>query len=95
VITTQLIKGIARIPSKRGLKIYMNRTILQYLELEQRAAVSTGGQLSYDVIDGLPVTSFRGIPIRISDCAGRDRSARHLTALDLARSLSLAQFTLL
>lgn len=67
VITTQLIKAVARLYEKRGVKIYMNRTILQYLELEQRAAVSVGGQLSYDVIDGLPVTSFRGIPIRISD----------------------------
>ena len=67
IMTTQMIKMAARLRSLDGVKIYMNRTLLQYLEIEQRAAVSVGGQLSYAVIDGKPVTSFRGMPIRIVD----------------------------
>jgi hypothetical protein len=67
VLTTQLIKAYNKIQTKQGVKIYMNRSMAQYLEIEQRAAVSTGGQLSYSVVDGVSVTSFRGIPIRIVD----------------------------
>jgi hypothetical protein len=70
VMTTQMIKAAARLAptsGTRNYRIYMNRTLMQYLEIEQRAAVSTGGQLSYAVIDGRAVTSFRGMPITLTD----------------------------
>lgn len=67
VLTTQMIKAVHRIKKLQGTKIYMNRSIIQYLELEQRAAVSVGGQLKYEVVDGVPVTTFRGLPIRLVD----------------------------
>lgn len=66
-ITDNLIKAIHRIKSAEGARLYMNRTAMQYLEIEQRKDVRTGGQLSYSVVDGKPVTSFRTVPIRICD----------------------------
>ena len=66
-LITQMIKATHRMDDLRGAKFYMNRTALQYLEIEARTAVSTGGGLSYDNVGGVPVTSFRGIPIRIVD----------------------------
>lgn len=46
---------------------YMNRTVAQYLDLQQRLAVSTGGGLTFENVDGHRVASFRGIPVRICD----------------------------
>jgi hypothetical protein len=46
---------------------YMNRTCLQYLDLQRRADVITGGGLTYDNVDGRRIPFFRGIPIRICD----------------------------
>lgn len=46
---------------------YMNRTCFQMLDIQAQAAVKSGGQLSYSVVDGKPVLSFRTIPIRICD----------------------------
>jgi hypothetical protein len=46
---------------------YANRTIGQWLDIQARASVTTGGQLGYDVVDGKPITTFRGIPIRRCD----------------------------
>jgi len=64
-----MIKAMHRIPSLKNCKpvFYMNRTCFQMLDIECRAAVSTGGQLSYDVVDGKRMTSFRGIPIKVCD----------------------------
>lgn len=46
---------------------YCNRTVAEYLDIQAQASVKVGGQLSYDVVDGKRITSFRGIPIKISD----------------------------
>lgn len=64
-----LIKARTRIPNFASCRpaIYMNRTCKEMIDVEQRAAVSTGGQLTYDVVDGKTVDAFRGIPVRICD----------------------------
>jgi hypothetical protein len=64
-----MIKAIHRIPSLKLGKaaFYMNRTCREMLDIQLRDDVTTGGQLSYDVVDGKPVTKFRAIPVRIVD----------------------------
>lgn len=68
-LTEAMIKAMYRIPQLGAGKavFYMNRTCLEFLDIQRRDAVSTGGQLSYDVVDGKRVASFRGIPIRVVD----------------------------
>lgn len=64
-----LIKAWHRIPSWAGVRaaIYTNRTVAEYLDIQRREAVQTGGQLSYKEVDGQMVNAFRGIPIRTCD----------------------------
>jgi len=64
-----MIKAYHRVPNLRlGSPVfYMNRTVFQQLDIIRRADVLTGGQLSYDVVDGKIQYAFRGIPIRICD----------------------------
>ena len=64
-----MIKAMHRIPNLSACRpaFYMNRTCLEMLDVQDRAAVSTGGQLSYDVVAGKPVASFRGVPVKICD----------------------------
>lgn len=64
-----MIRQIHRIPSLSAGRtaFYMNRTCLQMLDIQKRDDVQTGGQLSYQNVDGVPVLSFRGIPIRRVD----------------------------
>jgi hypothetical protein len=66
-ITNLLIKAVNRIQTKQGVKIYMNRTLAQYFEIEQYAAVKGGGGLTYENVDGRPVAHWRGMPIRLVD----------------------------
>lgn len=64
-----MIKATHKFPSLNGCKpvFYMNRTIFQYLDIQRRDNVISGGQLSYEVVDGKRIYSFRGIPVRICD----------------------------
>jgi hypothetical protein len=64
-----MIKAVHRIPNINMGKacFYMNRTCFQMLDIQRRDDVQSGGQLSYDVVDGKREASFRGIPVRISD----------------------------
>lgn len=64
-----MIKAIHRIPALGMGKpvFYMNRTVQQMLDIQSRDDVQTGGQLSYDVVEGKRIMSFRGIPIRRCD----------------------------
>jgi hypothetical protein len=64
-----MIKAIYRIPNLNAGKavFYMNRTCGQMLDIQRRDDVVSGGQLSYDVVDGKRVMRFRGIPIRTCD----------------------------
>jgi hypothetical protein len=64
-----MIKMSHRIPNLKGCKpvFYMNRTVFQMLDIFRRDDVLSGGQLSYNVVDGKVDYSFRGIPIHVCD----------------------------
>lgn len=64
-----MIKAIHRIPNINLGKacFYMNRSCFQMLDIQRRDDVMSGGQLSYEVVDGRRIASFRGIPVRIVD----------------------------
>lgn len=68
-IIDMMIRAMHRIPNLRMGKpvFYMNRTVFQELDILRRADVITGGQLSYQVVDGKFQYSFREIPIRLCD----------------------------
>jgi len=68
-LTLQMIKAFHRIPSMgmgRAV-IYMNRTAAQALDLQGRADIAAGSGITYETIDGRTRTSFRGIPIEVTD----------------------------
>lgn len=64
-----MIRAIHRIPTMGAGKaaFYMNRTVFQMLDIQRRDDAQTGGGLNYQVIDGIMVPFFRGIPIRRVD----------------------------
>lgn len=64
-----MIKATHRIPfAGMGTSVfYMNRTCFEMLDIQRRDDVQVGGQLTYDLVDGKRVPSFRGIPVRIVD----------------------------
>jgi hypothetical protein len=64
-----MAKAVHRIPSfKMGrAAFYCNRTVAEFLDIQEKAAVGTGGGLNYDNVDGRKVLTFRGIPIRTVD----------------------------
>jgi hypothetical protein len=66
---TQLTKMYWRIPAfgMGRAAFYVNRTVGEYLDLQAQGNVKTGGQLTYDVLEGRRIMSFRGIPIRVVD----------------------------
>jgi hypothetical protein len=64
-----MIKATHRIPNMNMGKcvFYMNRTCFQMLDIQARDDVTSGGQLTYQLVDGRPLTTFRGIPVRLCD----------------------------
>jgi hypothetical protein len=64
-----MIKAIHRIPNIRAVRpvFYMNRTVMEMLDIMRRDDVISGGGLSFADVDGKIQYSFRGIPIRICD----------------------------
>lgn len=64
-----LAKAVHRIPNVGvGTPVlYSNRTVLEYLDMQAREDVASGGGLNYENVDGKRVASFRGIPIRTCD----------------------------
>lgn len=68
-LTECLIKATYRIPNLDAGKpaFYMNRTCAEFLDIQRRDDVSSGGGLNYEVVDGKRIMKFRGIPIRIVD----------------------------
>lgn len=64
-----MIKAMHRVPSLNMGKpvFYMNRSVHQMLDIQKRDDVISGGGLSYESVDGKPVLSFRGIPVRKCD----------------------------
>lgn len=72
-----MIKAMHRIPNKSMGKcaFYMNRTVFQMLDIQRRDDVQAGGQLSYQNVDGVPVSTFRGIPCRVVDALTESETA--------------------
>ena len=64
-----MIKALHRVPNLNLVKpvFYMNRTCFQMLDIQRRDDVISGGGLSYDMVDGKRMVSFRGVPIKICD----------------------------
>jgi hypothetical protein len=64
-----MIKATHRVTSlSSGTPVfYCNRTVKQMLDIQGRDDVQTGGQLSYSNVDGKPLMTFRGIPVRTVD----------------------------
>lgn len=64
-----MIKATHRIPnlSKGKPVFYASRSVIQMLDIQRRDDVISGGQLSYKEVDGQPVMSFRGIPVKVCD----------------------------
>lgn len=68
-----LIKGLHRLPdgALEGGEfkpvIYMNRSCAQYLRLQQRDDVQSGGGLTFENIAGKRVHNFDGVPVRVTD----------------------------
>jgi hypothetical protein len=63
-----MIKAIYRLPVLGLGKpvFYMNRTVLQMLDIQRRDDMLTGG-IVYKEVDGVSMPTFRNIPIRICD----------------------------
>jgi hypothetical protein len=68
-LTELMIKAIHRIPSlKAGRPVfYMNRTVFEFLDIQRRGDVIAGGGLTYQNVDGVATSTFRGIPVRQVD----------------------------
>jgi len=64
-----MIKAIHRIPNLGMGKpcFYMNRTVMQMLDIQRRDDVISGGGLVYKDVDGRNTATFRNIPVRICD----------------------------
>jgi hypothetical protein len=64
-----MVKAYHRIPNLNMGRAawYMNRTVFQMLDIQRMAAVSTGGGITYENVDGKVVPTFRQIPIRRTD----------------------------
>ena len=65
----KMIEAYHCIPSFEGVSPawYMNRTTFKELHKQCRNDVTSGGQLSYDVVDGKPMAEFLKIPVRLVD----------------------------
>lgn len=63
-----MIKAIHRLPTMNVGKcaFYMNRTVMQMLDIQRRDDVAAAG-MTYQEVDGKLVPTFRGIPIRKVD----------------------------
>lgn len=72
-----MIKAIHRIPNVAAGKcaFYMNRTVKQMLDIQMRDDVQSGGQLAYANVEGKPVMTFRGIPVKLCDQLTETESA--------------------
>ena len=68
-LTELMIKAIHRIPSLgMGRPVfYVNRTVMEMLDIQRRDDVISGGGLSWETVDGKRIASFRGITVRLCD----------------------------
>ena len=68
-LTELMIKAIYRVFDLSVGKpvFYMNRTVMQMLDIQRRDDVIAGSGLSFENVDGKRIGNFRGIPLRICD----------------------------
>lgn len=68
-LTELMIKAMHRVHNLQAakFKFYMNRTCLEMLDIQRRDDVQVGGQLTYEMVDGVNKPVFRGIPIGVCD----------------------------
>ena len=68
-LETLLIQAYHHIPNVNAGRpaLYMNRTVFEMWDVQKRNAVQKGGQLKYEVVDGVEVPVFRGMPVRLVD----------------------------
>ena len=71
-----MIKALHRVPNLNLVKpvFYMNRTCFQMLDIQRRDDVISGGGLTYDMVDGKRMVSFRGVPVKICDALVENES---------------------
>ena len=64
-----MIKAIHRVPNLRMGRpaFYMNRTLIEMLDILRRDDVIAGGGLTWETVDGKIQYAFRGIPVRTCD----------------------------
>lgn len=72
-----MIKATHRIPQLgMGRPVfYMNRTVIEMLDIQRRDDIISGSGLTWDTVDGKRQASFRGIPIRTCDALTETESA--------------------
>ncbi len=68
-LTELMIKAFHRIPTMGMGKpaLYMNRTVYEFLDIQGRDDLQSGGGFSMQTIDGVERQTFRGIPINKCD----------------------------
>ena len=68
-LTKLMIKASHRLerPKMGRTAVYMNRSLIQYLDTQRHAAVQAGGGLTYQNVDGEMIPFFRGFPVRCVD----------------------------
>lgn len=76
-LTECMIRAIHRIPNIGMCNpvFYMNRTVFEYLDIQRRDDIGSGGGFTYENVDGKSVPSFRGIPVRKCDALTEAESA--------------------
>jgi len=62
-----LIKAYHRIRNKKNTRIYMNSTLLEFLDIQGRDDAILSGCLGETTLDGEEVMTFRRIPLRLCD----------------------------
>lgn len=64
-----MIKMTHRIQSLKAGRaaFYVNRTIIEMLDIQRLDGVKAGGGISWQSVDGQVIYNFRGIPIRLCD----------------------------
>lgn len=64
-----MIKATYRLPTLNGVRpvFYMNRTVMQMLDIQRRDDIIAGAGLTWETVDGKRQGTFRGIPIRLVD----------------------------
>ena len=68
-LVEEMIQALHRIPNMYMGRpsFYMNRTCFQFLDIQRRNDVISGGGLKFENVDGRVIGFFRGIPIRKVD----------------------------